>query len=107
MSLFSFGGGSHGPPPVRPLVVYRVDGRQGDAGARADAGEPAAALAQGGHRRRASDPVVYNYLDGGGGFSGIPSTIITPALLFSDVDIRRQTGKNRKPPLYPPPGFKE
>ena len=33
-ALFSFGGGGHGPPPVRPLVVYRVDARQGDAGAR-------------------------------------------------------------------------
>ena len=26
LSMFSFGmGGGHGPPPVRPLVVYRVD----------------------------------------------------------------------------------
>ena len=50
-----------------------------------------------------NEPFVYNYLDGGGGFSGIPSTIITPALLLSDVDIRRQTGKNRKPPAYPSP----
>ena len=23
-ALFSFGGGNHGPPPIRPLVVYRV-----------------------------------------------------------------------------------
>ena len=40
-----------------------------------------------------NEPVVYNYLDGGGGFSGVPSTIIAPALLFPDVDVRRQTGQ--------------
>ena len=50
-----------------------------------------------------NEPVVYNYLDGGGGFSGVPSTIIAPALLFPDVDIRRQPGKHRKPPVYPSP----
>ena len=27
-----------------------------------------------------NEPVVYNYLDGGGGFSGVPSTIIAPPL---------------------------
>ena len=50
-----------------------------------------------------NEPVVYNYLDGGGGFSGVPSTIIAPSLLFPDVDIRRQPGKHRKPPVYPSP----
>ncbi len=40
-SLLSFGMGSHGPPPVRPLVVYRRRPRQGDAGARPLAREPA------------------------------------------------------------------
>jgi hypothetical protein len=50
-----------------------------------------------------NEPFVYNYLDGGGGFSGIPSTIIAPALLFPDVDVRRQQGKHRKPPVYPSP----
>ena len=29
--------------------------------------------------------------------------IIAPSLLLSDVDIRRQTGKNRKPPNYASP----
>jgi len=28
---------------------------------------------------------------------------LTPPLLVSDVDVRRQTGRNRKPPLYPSP----
>ena len=50
-----------------------------------------------------NEPVVYNYQDGGGGFSGVPSTIIAPALLFPDVDVRRQPGKHRKPPVYPSP----
>jgi hypothetical protein len=49
--------------------------------------------------------VVYNYLDGGAGFSGVPTTIVAPPLLISDVDIRRVAGKNRKPPLYAAPGF--
>jgi hypothetical protein len=50
-----------------------------------------------------NDPVVYNYQDGGGGFSGVPSTIIAPSLLLPDVDVRRQPGKHRKPPVYPSP----
>ena len=49
------------------------------------------------------DPTVYNYLEAGSGFSGIPSTIIAPALLVSDVDIRRQRRQDRKPPLYSSP----
>jgi hypothetical protein len=50
-----------------------------------------------------ADATVHNYLEGGAGFSGVPSTIIAPPLLVSDVDIRRQTGRHRKPPLYPSP----
>jgi hypothetical protein len=50
-----------------------------------------------------TDPIVFNTFDGGGGFSGIPCTVISPALLLSDVDVRRQTGKHRKPPVYPSP----
>src|SRR4029079_4602517 len=50
-----------------------------------------------------NEPFVYNYQDGGGGVSGGPSTIIAPALLFPDVDVRRQQGKHRKPPVYPSP----
>jgi TldD protein len=98
--LFSMG--NHGPPAVRPLVVYRiVNGKE----------QLVRGLALENLQPRSlkdvtavgKDPVVYNYLDAGGGFSGIPSTIIAPPLLVSDVDIRKQTGKNRRPPLYPPP----
>jgi TldD protein len=103
-SLFSFGGGGHGPPPVRPLVTYRVDhGKETLVrGLSLENLEPRSlkdVTAVG------KDAVVYNYLDQGTGFSGIPTSIVAPALLVSDVDIRRLTGKNRKPPLYPAPGF--
>jgi len=101
-ALLSFSTGAHGPPPLHPLVVYRLDhGKETLVrGALLEGLLPRSLkdiTAIGG------DPTVYNYLEAGSGFSGIPSTIIAPALLVSDVDIRRQSGKNRKPPLYPSP----
>jgi len=103
MSMFGFGmGGRGGPPPVRPLVVYRLkNGKE----------ELVRGLTLEGLMPRSlkeitavgRDPVVYSFIDSGGGGTGIASSIVTPPLLFSDVDIRRQTGKNRKPPLYPRP----
>jgi TldD protein len=98
--LFSFAmGGRGGPAPVRPLVVYRVkNGKE----------ELVRGLTLEGLMPRSlkeitavgRDPVVYSFIDSGGGGTGISSSIVTPPLLFSDVDIRRQSGKNRKPPLY-------
>jgi len=105
-ALFSFGGGNHSPPPIRPLVVYRLtNGKE----------ELVRGLALDNLLTRSlkevtavgKEPVVYNYFEGGGGVSGIPISVITPPLLFSDVDIRKQTGKHRKPPLYPPPSFQD
>jgi TldD protein len=101
-ALLSFSTGAHGPPPLHPLVVYRVDhGKETLVrGALLEGLLPRSLkdiTAIGG------DATVYNYLEAGSGFSGIPSTVIAPALLVSDVDIRRQSGKNRKPPLYPSP----
>jgi TldD protein len=103
MGMFSFGmGGRGGPPPVRPLVVYRVkNGKE----------ELVRGLTLEGLLPRSlkeitavgREPVVYSYIDSGGGGTGIASSIVTPPLLFADVDIRRQSGKNRKPPLYPRP----
>jgi hypothetical protein len=43
------------------------------------------------------EPFVANY-DG-----SIPETVLTPALLFEDVTIRRANEKNDKLPFYPPP----
>ena len=105
MSLFSFGmGGGHGPPPIRPLVVYRVD-RGKETLVRGLALENLQPRSLKDVTAAGRDAVVYNYIDEGNGFAGVPTTIIAPSLVVSDVDIRRLTGKNRKPPLYPPPGF--
>jgi predicted Zn-dependent protease len=101
-ALFSFGGGSHGPPPVRPLVVYRVEHGK-ETLVRGLTLENLLPRSFKEVAATGNEPVVYNYQDGGGGFSGVPSTIIAPALLFPDVDIRRQPGKHRKPPVYPSP----
>lgn len=101
-ALLSFSGGAHGPPPVRPLVVYRLDHGK-ETLVRGVLLENLLPRSLKDVTSMGSDPSVYNYLEAGAGFSGIPSTIIAPALLVSDVDIRRQTGKNRKPPLYPSP----
>jgi hypothetical protein len=105
MTMFSFGQG-HGPPPVRPLVVYRLSPRDGKEtlvrGLTLENLLPRSLKDVVGAGR---EPVVYNFLDGGGGLGGIPSAIVTPALLFGDIDIRRQTGRFRKPPLYPHPAF--
>jgi predicted Zn-dependent protease len=103
--LFSFGlGGSHGPPPVRPLVVYRVHNGK-ETLVRGLTLENLLPRALKDIVAVGREPLVYDYIDGGSGFSGIPSAIVTPSLLFDDVDIRRQTGRFRKPPLYPHPGF--
>jgi len=104
LSLFSFGLGGHGPPPVRPLVVYRVDGGK-ETLVRGLALENLEPRSLKDVTAAGREPVVYNYIDEGNGFAGVPTTIIAPSLLVSDVDIRRLTGKNRRPPLYPPPGF--
>jgi predicted Zn-dependent protease len=104
LTLFSFGGG-HGPPPVRPLVVYRVDAGGKETLVRGLALENLQPRSLKDVTAVGKDAFVYNYLDQGNGFSGIPTSIVAPPLLISDVDIRRVTGKNRKPPLYPAPGF--
>jgi predicted Zn-dependent protease len=104
-SLFTFGmGGGHGPPPIRPLVVYRIEGGK-ETLVRGLALENLETRSLKDVTAAGKDAVVYNYIDEGNGFAGVPTTIIAPPLVVSDVDIRRLTGKNRRPPLYPPPGF--
>lgn len=111
LSMFSLGGSGRTAPPVKPLVVYRlVDDPRSPGGVRE---ELVRGLTLEGLIPRSlkdivavgKDPVVYNYHDGGAGFVGVPSSIVTPPLLFSDVDIRRSMGKNKRPPLYPRPSL--
>ena len=101
-ALLSFGGSGHGPPPIHPLVVYRVSHGK-ETLVRGLSLENLLPRSLKDVTATGADPVVYNYLDGGGGFSGVPSTVIAPSLLLSDVDVRRQIGKHRKPPVYPSP----
>jgi predicted Zn-dependent protease len=103
-ALIMLGGGHGGPASIRPLVVYRIkDGKE-----QLVRGLTLEGLQPRSLREIAAvgkDPYVYNFIDGGGVGTGLGSTIVTPSLLFSDVDIRRQTGKHRKPPLYARPKF--
>jgi TldD protein len=101
-ALLSFGLGSHGPPPVRPLVVYRLDHGK-ETLVRGVLLENLLPRSLKDITAIGNEPTVHNYLEGGAGFSGVPSTIIAPPVLISDVDVRRQTGRNKKPPLYPSP----
>jgi predicted Zn-dependent protease len=104
-SMFSIGGTGRSAPSVKPLVVYRLnaDGKE----------ELVRGLTLEGLVPRSlkdivamgKEATVYNYQEGGAGFVGIPSSVVTPSLLFTDVDVRRSIGKNRRPPLYPRPGF--
>jgi TldD protein len=52
-------------------------------------------------------PFVYNFIDAGRGrgWQGVPTSIVTPALLFKDVEVRRSREKPTKPPLYAHPYF--
>jgi hypothetical protein len=45
-------------------------------------------------------PTVYNYAGGGGGYE---VAIVAPPLLFRDVDVKKPTNAQRKPPLVPRP----
>jgi predicted Zn-dependent protease len=105
LAMFSVMGSGRAAPPVKPLVVYRLrsDGKE----------ELVRGLTLEGLVPRSlkdvsalgSDAVVHNFHDGGAGFTGIPSTIVTPSLLLSDVEVRRTVGRNKRPPLYPRPAF--
>jgi len=95
-------GGGGGAAPVRPALVSRLVGGKE---------EPVRGLTFEGLQPKSlkdivaggKDPVVLNHTAGGAG--GTMQSIITPALLFKDVEVRKQTGRNKKPPLYPHPFF--
>jgi predicted Zn-dependent protease len=104
-SMFLVGGNGRSAPSVKPLVVYRVnaDGKE----------ELVRGLTLEGLVPRSlkdlvamgKENIVYNYQDGGSGFVGVPSSVVTPPLLLTDVDVRRSSGVYRRPPLYPRPSF--
>jgi TldD protein len=57
-----------------------------------------------------TQPFVYNYLtptEGPVTVGGAPGTIVTPSLVFKDVEIKKDTDKHPRPPLYPHPHFAE
>ena len=45
-----------------------------------------------------SEPFVFNSLDGGGGASD--PLHLDPGAVLGDAEVRRQTSKHRKPPVY-------
>lgn len=60
-------------------------------------------------------PYVYNYLDGdspnlrigGNPLSGTPCSIVTPALLIDNVELKKSAGRAVKPPMVPRPPLSE
>jgi len=112
MAMFGLGGG-RSAPSVKPLVVYRLVDEKSKGKGTAPREELVRGVTLEGLIARSlkdivalgKDVTVYNYHDGGPGFIGVPSSIVTPPLLFSDVDIRRSIGKNKRPPLYPRPSL--
>jgi predicted Zn-dependent protease len=51
-----------------------------------------------------NEPTVLSFIDGYGGM-GIASAIVTPSLMFANLEVRKQKAHHRKPPLYPHPSF--
>jgi len=101
--LFTGGRNSGGPAPIEPLIAYRLaNGKE----------EPVRGFTLEGMGARALKDIiaagreshVLNFIDGFGNI-GLPSAIVTPSLIFREVEIRKQTGRNKKPPLYPHPAF--
>lgn len=103
MAMISVMSNGRSAPSVRPLVVYRVRSDGKEELVRGVTLEGLVPRSLKDIDALGKDSFVYNYQDGGVGFVGVPSSIVTPALLFSDVDVRRSVGKNKRPPLYPRP----
>jgi TldD protein len=104
-AMFSLGGNGRSAPSVKPLVVYRLTPQGKEELVRGLTLEGLVARSLKDIVALGKDVSVYNYQDGGAGFVGIPSSVVTPSLLLSDVDVRRSIGKNKRPPLYPRPGL--
>ncbi len=98
---FLAGGG--GPGSVPPRVIYRLRNGKEELvrGITIDGVLPKSLKSIVAAGR---EPHVLNFIDGFGG-SGLPSAIVTPALLFTDLEVRPQKDRHPKPPLYPHPSF--
>ena len=103
LAMISLSGSGRTAPSVKPLVAYRVDGNGKEVLVRGLTLEGIIPRSLKDIVAVGKDVEVYNFQDGGLGFVGVPSSIVTPPLLFSDVDIRRSVGKHKRPPLYPRP----
>jgi predicted Zn-dependent protease len=88
---------------VQPLVAFRLrDGKE----------EPVRGFTVEGLLPKAlkdivaagNEPFVLNFIDGFAGM-GLPSTIVSPPLLFTNLEVRQEKARHRKPPLYPHPSF--
>jgi TldD protein len=101
--------GAGGEGRVRPLIVVRLrDGKE----------EPVRGITfQDLLPRSLKDlvavgrqPFVYNYLtsqEAAPSPGGAPGTIVTPSVVFKDVEVKKDTDKHPRPPLYPHPAFAE
>ncbi len=94
---------SHGPPPVRPLVVYRLEDGKETLVRGLHAREPPAALAQGHHRRRRATPSSTTSSTGAAASRASRRRSSRPRCWSPTSTCGAQTGRNRKPPLYPSP----
>jgi TldD protein len=103
--MFSIGGGGRSVPSVKPLVVYRLGAGGKEELVRGLTLEGLVPRSLKDIVAVGKDSIVYNYQDGGTGFVGVPSSVVTPPLLFTDVDVRRSIGKNKRAPLYPRPAL--
>lgn len=105
LSMLSLSGSGRSAPPIKPLVVYRLtaSGKEELVRGLTLEGLVPRSLRDIGALGR--DVIVYNFHEGGAGFTGIPTSIVTPPLLLFDVDVRRSQGKHRRPPAYPRPPF--
>lgn len=97
------GEGDGGRSALRPIAVYRLKDAK-------SAPEPVRGITLEGLLPRTfksiaamgKEPYVYN-TGNDTGPDDLPTAFVTPALLFGDVEVRKETGKHPKPPLYPIP----
>jgi predicted Zn-dependent protease len=96
------GGRGGGAPPQQPLVAFRIDGGK-EVPVRGFTLEGLTPKSLKDLVAASKDQVVLNYLDAFAG--GLPCTVVSPALLFADLEVRKQSSKDERPPLYPHPYF--